>query len=70
MNRRAGEVLREAVEFLEMVAEDGLFKAMERGEFADIKRPENGGKGLEGVFRKDAQYFNPFLDKMKQELGL
>ena len=70
VNRRAGEVLREAVEFLEMVAEDGLFKAMERGEFADIKRPENGGKGLEGVFRKDAQYFNPFLDKMKQELGL
>jgi beta-lysine 5,6-aminomutase alpha subunit len=70
VNRRAGEVLREAVEFLEMVAEDGLFKAMERGEFADIKRPENGGKGLEGVFRKDAQYFNPFLEKMKQELGL
>lgn len=70
VNRRAGEVLREAVEFLEMVAGDGLFKAMERGEFADIKRPENGGKGLEGVFRKDAQYFNPFLDKMKQELGL
>jgi beta-lysine 5,6-aminomutase alpha subunit len=53
-----------------MVAGDGLFKAMERGEFADIKRPENSGKGLEGVFRKDAQYFNPFLDKMKQELGL
>jgi len=43
---------------------------MERGEFADIKRTENGGKGLNGVFRKDVEYFNPFLEKMKKELGL
>ena len=70
VNTRANSVLREAVEFLERVAEEGLFTAMARGEFADIKRPENGGKGLDGVFRKGADYFNPFLDKMKQELGL
>lgn len=70
VNQRANEVLKEATKFLERVAKEGLFKAMEKGEFADIKRPENGGKGLQGVFRKDAHYYNPFLDKMKQELGL
>ncbi|MFO8144228.1 MAG: lysine 5,6-aminomutase subunit alpha [Candidatus Syntrophosphaera sp.] len=70
VNKRANQVLQEAVEFLQRVEKQGLFKAMENGEFADIKRSENGGKGLEGVFRKDANYFNPILDKMKQELGL
>lgn len=70
VNRRANQVLQEAVDFLERVAEEGLFAAMANGEFAGIKRPETGGKGLSGVFRKDAQYYNPFLDKMKQELGL
>jgi len=69
VNRRATQVLTEAANFLEKVAEEGLFAAMARGEFADIKRPESGGKGLGGVFRKDAQYFNPFLDKFKGELG-
>nr|MDK2850308.1 beta-lysine 5,6-aminomutase alpha subunit [Candidatus Cloacimonadota bacterium] len=70
INRRANTVLQEATEFLEKVASEGLFSAMAAGEFADIKRPENGGKGLDGVFEKDADYFNPFMDKMKQELGL
>lgn len=70
VNQRANTVLAQAVEFLEKVAAEGLFPAMERGDFADIKRPENGGKGLDGVFRRDEGYFNPFLDKMKKELGL
>jgi beta-lysine 5,6-aminomutase alpha subunit len=43
---------------------------MEKGEFADIKRPEDGGKGLDGVFRKDTSYINPFMDRMKMELGI
>ena len=70
VNQRANLVLGQAAEFLEKVAEEGLLSAMARGEFADIKRPENGGKGLDGVFRRDGGYFNPFLGKMKQELGL
>ncbi len=70
VDQRANAVLGEATLFLERVATEGLFKAMARGEFADIKRPEEGGKGLQGVFRKDAQYFNPFLDTMKRELNL
>jgi len=68
INQRANEVLKQAVEFLERVADEGLFTAMANGEFADIKRPETGGKGLDGVFLKDSDYLNPFMEKMKQEL--
>ena len=70
INKRANEVLAQATEFLEKVAREGLFSAMAKGEFADIKRPENGGKGLEGVIMKDKDYYNPFLEIMKQELAL
>lgn len=70
INTRANTVLQEAAEFLERVEREGLFSAMAKGEFADIKRPENGGKGLSGVFRKADDYYNPFLDKMKAELEL
>ena len=62
--------MAQATEFLEKVAREGLFSAMAKGEFADIKRPENGGKGLDGVIMKDKDYYNPFLEIMKQELAL
>ncbi|MCB5230097.1 MAG: lysine 5,6-aminomutase subunit alpha, partial [Candidatus Cloacimonas sp.] len=70
INRRANQVLKEATEFLRQISEIGLMKAMEKGMFADIKRSENEGKGLDGVFKKAAEYVNPFMDKMKVELGL
>jgi len=70
VNTRANQVLRQAVEFLEKVADEGLFSAMAKGEFAEIKRPENGGKGLDGVFLRDENYYNPFMESLKQELGL
>ena len=40
---------------------------IEKGVFAGIRRPLNGGKGLEGVFEKDPKYFNPFLELMNQK---
>lgn len=43
------------------IEQEGLFKALEQGKFADIKRPIDGGKGLEGVVEKDPNYFNPFI---------
>ncbi|HRY83051.1 MAG TPA: lysine 5,6-aminomutase subunit alpha [Candidatus Cloacimonadota bacterium] len=70
INTRANTVLEEATFFLEKVEDEGLFTAMAKGDFADIRRPENGGKGLDGVFRKDEAYLNPFLSKMKTELEL
>lgn len=70
VNARANAVLTQAVEFLEKVAQEGLFNAMAKGDFAEIKRPEDGGKGLEGVFRRDENYYNPFMEQMKLELKL
>ncbi len=70
INKRANLVLEQAVSFLEQVAEEGLFSAMAKGDFAEIKRPENGGKGLDGVFLRDQDYYNPFMQQMKQELGI
>jgi len=70
INRRANIVLDESIDFLKKVSEKGLFRAMEDSDFADIKRTETGGKGLNGVFRKSENYFNPFMDRMKLELGI
>jgi beta-lysine 5,6-aminomutase alpha subunit len=68
INQRANLVLDEAIEFLSRVAEQGLFNAMASGSFADIKRTEDTGKGLSGVFKKGQNYTNPFMEKMLQEL--
>ncbi|MDD3050079.1 MAG: lysine 5,6-aminomutase subunit alpha [Candidatus Cloacimonetes bacterium] len=70
INKRANQVLDEAISFLAEVDDTGLFISMSQGHFADIKRTEDGGKGLEGVFKKDDDYTNPFMEKMKSELNL
>jgi beta-lysine 5,6-aminomutase alpha subunit len=62
---RAKEVLNQVEEFLNKVKSIGLMKAIECGEFADIKRPIEGGKGLEGVFRKGPTYSNPVMDRLR-----
>ncbi|MBO8161297.1 MAG: lysine 5,6-aminomutase subunit alpha [Thermosipho sp. (in: Bacteria)] len=64
IQNRAKQVLNEAIELLETIANDGLFKSLERGVFANIKRSFKGGKGLDGVFTKGKYYFNPFEEKM------
>ena len=47
----------------------GLFTTIEKGIFADVKRPKDGGKGLAGVVVKDDKYFNPFIEVMKGKVG-
>ncbi|MGB9867355.1 MAG: lysine 5,6-aminomutase subunit alpha [Bacillota bacterium] len=64
IQRRASEVLRKAVEMLKQIEELGLFGALERGMFARVKRPRDGGKGLDGVIAKAPDYFNPFPELM------
>ncbi|MGC8819670.1 MAG: lysine 5,6-aminomutase subunit alpha [Fervidobacterium sp.] len=64
IQRRAREVLDQAIELLEKMREDGLFKSLEKGVFANTKRPLKGGKGLDGVFEKGQYYYNPFEEKM------
>jgi beta-lysine 5,6-aminomutase alpha subunit len=69
MQTRAKKVLDDAIELLEKMTKEGLFKALEKGIFADIKRPFDGGKGLAGVFEKGEHYYNPFIDLMKGKGG-
>ncbi len=60
IEKRAKEVLSKAVEMLQQVDEMGMFSALERGMFARVKRPRDGGKGRDGAFLKGPHYFNPF----------
>jgi beta-lysine 5,6-aminomutase alpha subunit len=67
IQNRANEVLQKASELLEEIEAIGLFKTLEKGIFAGIKRPLYGGKGLDGVVEKDRNYFNPFIELMLEE---
>jgi len=61
---RAKEVLDKTISLLEEISKAGLFTALEKGIFAGIKRPKNGGKGLQGVSLKGKHYYNPFIELM------
>ena len=65
MQRRAHEVLDSANELLDSIEKQTLFTALEHGVFADIKRPRDGGKGLDGVFVRGSEYFNPVLTRLE-----
>jgi beta-lysine 5,6-aminomutase alpha subunit len=56
---RARRVLAEAVELLERIAADGLFDAIAAGTFGVTRRPEDGGRGLDGVVARGPDYLNP-----------
>ncbi len=62
---RAKEVLDNAIELLEKLTSEGLFNALEKGIFGDVKRSRTGGKGLQGVVAKGSNYMNPFVNLMK-----
>jgi beta-lysine 5,6-aminomutase alpha subunit len=62
--RWADQILREAVELLQEMNKLGLFKALEAGLFAGIKRSPEGGRGLEGVIKRNEQYSNPFYEEL------
>ena len=62
---RVKEVLGNTIKLLEDITKEGLFTALEKGIFGDVKRPKNGGKGLSGVTMKGENYTNPFVELMK-----
>ena len=61
---RAQKVLDEATELLAKIEKEGLFQTIEQGKFGGVRRSRTGGKGLDGVTKKDAGYFNPFIPMM------
>ncbi|MHA2050443.1 MAG: lysine 5,6-aminomutase subunit alpha [Promethearchaeota archaeon] len=68
MEKRANEVLNQAFELLKVIESQGLFETINKGTFAGIKRPLDGGKGLDGVILKSTDYFNPFIELISNEL--
>jgi beta-lysine 5,6-aminomutase alpha subunit len=66
METRANGVLAKAVEQLEQVEDMGLFGALSRGEFADVVRDPDGGRGAEGVVARAGDYFNPFFAALRE----
>ncbi|BAX80592.1 lysine 5,6-aminomutase subunit alpha [Labilibaculum antarcticum] len=67
IRQRAAKVLDDAIELVEKIEKEGLFNALEKGIFADIKRPKDGGKGLAGVVEKGSNYFNPFIELLHKK---
>lgn len=70
IEQRANEVLDLALNLLQNIQRDGLFRTIEEGHFAAVKRPFEGGKGLSGVVLKEEQYFNPFIPLLMEESRL
>jgi len=68
IQKRARDVLKKSLELLKDIQGIGLFKTIEMGKFAGISRPIDGGKGLEGVIKKDNDYYNPFIESMLEKL--
>jgi beta-lysine 5,6-aminomutase alpha subunit len=65
--RRQREVFDKAVALLEEVAKDGMMAAIGKARFGDTARSETGGKGLDGVFERAPDYFNPFLEILESD---
>ncbi len=65
VERRATEVLDEALDCLERVARDGIWDSIAHGEFGDVKRTRTGGKGYKGVVPRHASYVNPLLQALE-----
>jgi beta-lysine 5,6-aminomutase alpha subunit len=64
--QRARQVLGESIELLEKIVEHevkhGLLEAIADGTFGLMRRPADAGRGLDGVARKSAAYYNPATD--------
>ncbi len=67
MEQRAATVLDLTLDLLQDILRDGLFRTIEEGRLASVKRPFEGGKGLSGVVVKEDRYFNPFIPLLLQE---
>lgn len=65
--RRARSVLQDAHTLLQKVEKIGLMKAISQGVFANMVREVDGGRGLDGVVKRDPRYFNPILKLLEKK---
>jgi beta-lysine 5,6-aminomutase alpha subunit len=65
IDQRANQVLGEAVSLLERLVDGGLLAAIGDGTFAGMRRPADGGRGLDGVVRRADGYLNPAMDLLE-----
>jgi len=70
MVKRARDVLDRTLGFLREIKKRGLMDAIAEGLFADIKRPPDSGKGLDGLVEKDPRYWNPVENRLASALSL
>jgi beta-lysine 5,6-aminomutase alpha subunit len=56
---RARQVLGEAVDLLGRIGGEGLLTAIANGTFGVTRRPDTGGRGLDGVIERAEVYWNP-----------
>ncbi len=63
---RAQQVLADAHELLERIAETGLFTAIAEASFGDVSRKADEGRGLEGIVKTGEGYLNPAVELMGQ----
>ena len=66
IDNRANEILDKAAKFIREIKDEGLTTTIAKGKFANIKRTETSGKGLEGVFTKDKNYYNPMINLLEK----
>jgi beta-lysine 5,6-aminomutase alpha subunit len=67
IERRAVEVLGEAVALLGKISVDGLLTAIADGTFGITKRPADGGRGLDGVIKRADGYVNPAIEILERD---
>jgi beta-lysine 5,6-aminomutase alpha subunit len=70
---RARQVLGETIDLLDRIVHDTdasgdppLLAAIADGTFGLMRRPADGGRGLDGVARKAPDYFNPATDLLEE----
>lgn len=61
ISRRADQVLGESIDLMHRILDhdNGLLDAIADGTFGLMRRPADGGRGLDGVARKASGYYNP-----------
>ena len=66
---RARQVLGESIELMDRILEhdNGLLDAIADGTFGLMKRPADAGRGLDGVAKKSATYYNPATELLEEK---